>query len=127
MAAPVLVFGQPTPKWELTLMSAQQRFSALAPADTVVVSVKAFQAGQPLNPSLGTGQLAFMPSPLAQPASGNWNAASWDQNAIGEYVLETAIGSAGAIQLAVGTWWVWAQVTLGTADVIRQVGSIVVE
>lgn len=127
MSAPVLVFGQPTAKWELSLVSAQQRFSTLSPADTVVVSVKGFQAGQPLNPTSGTGQIAFISSALAQPATGDWKSASWDTNEIGEYVLEVAIGSAGAIQLAAGTWYVWAQVTVSPADVVRQVGSIVVE
>lgn len=126
MSAPALSFGSPAAKWEVSLVSSQQRFSALSAADVVVVNVKAFQGGQPVNPTTGTGQLAFKSTPLAQPVSGDWKTASWDTNEIGEYVLEATIGSSGAITLTPGVWYVWAQVTLSPIEVVRQVGSIVV-
>ena len=124
---PVIDIGAPDAKWEVRLVSSQQRFSALSQADPVVATVKAYQAGAPLNPTTGTVQMAFMGSPLTQPGVGDWKSASWDTNEIGEYVAQCDIGSGGAVTLTVGVWWVWVHVSLAPVDVVRQVGSIVVE
>jgi hypothetical protein len=123
---PVLDIGPPDAKWEVRLVSAQQRFSALS-TEPVVATVKAYQAGAPLNPTTGTVQMAFLATPLAQPGAGDWKAGSWDTNEIGEYVAQCEIGPAGAVTLTAGQWWVWVQITLNPVTVVRQVGSIVVE
>ena len=124
---PVLAVGAPAAKWEVRLVSSQQRFSALSQADPVVATVKSYQAGAPLNPTTGTVQMAFMSSPLTQPGPGDWKAGGWDTNDIGEYVAQCDIGSTGAVTLTVGVWWVWVHIALAPVDVVRQVGSIVVE
>lgn len=125
MPGPVLEIGQPAAKWGLALMSSQQRFSTLSPSEPVVCSVRAYQAGALVNPTSGTVQFAFASSPLLPPST--WYAGSWDVNEIGDYVAQCEIGSSGVVALAAGVWWVWVQVTLSPVDVIRQIGSIVME
>jgi hypothetical protein len=124
---PVIVVGAPAARWEVRLVSSQQRFSTLSQADPVYATVKASQGGAPIDPTAGTARMAFMPTFLAQPASGDWKTASWDTNEIGEFVAQCDIGSAGAITLAAGTWWVWVHIAVSPADIVRQTGSIVVE
>lgn len=123
---PVLEVGAPAAKWEVRLVSSQQRFSALS-TEPVVATVKAYQAGAPLNPTTGTVQMAFLSTPLAQPGVGDWKTGSWDTNEIGEYVAQCEVGPTGAVTLAAGVWWVWVQIALAPVNVVRQVGSIVVE
>ena len=125
MAALVVTVGEPAAKWEVGIVN-QTRFSALS-TEPVVVTVWAYQSGAPLDPTSGTVELAFLDSPLAQPGTGDWQAATWDTNEIGQYRAECVIGPSGAITLESGTWWVWAQITLSPSVVVKQAGSIVVE
>jgi hypothetical protein len=124
--ATVLVVGPPGAKWEVRLVSSQQRFDALS-TELVVATVRTYQGGAPLNPTAGTAQMAFLSTPLAKPGGGDWKTGSWDTNEIGEYVAQCEIGPNGAVTLAAGVWWVWAQIAIGSVTVIRQIGSIVVE
>lgn len=107
-------------------MSSQERFDALS-TEPVVATVKAYQAGAPLNPTSGTVAMAFLSTPLAKPAGGDWKTASWDQNEIGEYVAQCDIGPTGAVTLTAGQWWVWVQITLSPVNLVRPIGSIMVE
>lgn len=125
MTSLVLEFGQPAAKWELTLMSAQERFSTLS-TEPVVVGVRAFQSGQLLNPTAGVATMAFKSGALAEPVTGDWQASTWDTDLIGRFVAQCDIGPNG-VPLAAGVWFVWLQVALTPVTVVKQVGSIVVQ
>ncbi len=125
MAQPVIVIGQPTAKWEVALVASQQRFQASS-TEPVVATVRSYSGGQPLDPTGGTVQMAFLAGMLDEPASGDWKAGSWDTNEIGQFVAQCEIGPSGAIALTAGTWWVWTKIVLSGSTVIRQAGSIVV-
>jgi hypothetical protein len=125
VAQPVVVIGQPTSKWEVQLVASQQRFQTLS-TEPVVATVRSYTAGAPLDPTGGTVSFAFLPTMLAEPATGDWKTGGWDTNEIGEYVAQCEIGPNGVITLAAKRWWVWTKIVLSGSTVVRQTGSIVV-
>jgi hypothetical protein len=77
-----------------------------------------------VNPTTYTVSFAFLTSITAEPASGQFVAASWDTDAIGGYVAQCLVGPTGTTTLTVGAYFVWVKVATGTETVIQPVGEL---
>lgn len=78
-----------------------------ASTEYVKVAVFATKAGQVINPTSDTVQMAFTNAP---PQVGDWKAASWE-TAAPSYLARCLVGPSGTITLAPGTYDVWVKVT----------------
>lgn len=76
-----------------------------------LVPVRAWSAGLPFNPTALTVQMAFV-NGWSPPAS--WNTASWASTSAvnGYYLAQCLVGPEnGGVDLAVGSYDVWVQIT----------------
>ncbi len=79
----------------------------------IQVPVRAWSQGLPFNPTDLTVQMAFIDG-WAKPITADWNAASWASlTAVnGVYLAQCLVGPQnGGVDLGIGTWNVWVQVT----------------
>jgi hypothetical protein len=92
------------------------------------VPVSAVEAGVRVNPTTETANLAFKTS--GQPTAPDWKAATWETDSSVSptvYYLRAivgGIGSGAAVELAVGTYTIWAKVTTATETATRVVGQL---
>jgi len=92
------------------------------------VPVVAKEAGAFVNPTTEGAHLAFKTS--GQPAGVDWKVATWETDTSVSptaYFLRAivgGIGSGAAVELAVGTYTIWAKVTTATETAVRVVGQL---
>jgi len=91
----------------------------------VRVPVYADQLGIVVNPTSFVVEMAFI-NGAANPASGDWKAASWTTTAQGQYVAQCLVGpNGGTITLSAGlTYTVWIQIQAPPETVIINTGQI---
>jgi hypothetical protein len=83
--------------------------------------------GVPVNPTSYTVNMAFITALAnAQPASGDWKAASWATTAQGGYVAQCLVGpSGGTITLVNGTTYnVWIQIIASPETFVANAGQV---
>lgn len=93
----------------------------------VKVPVYATVAGNTnYDPTVDTVQMAFLSSEAAQPAAGDWKAASWETTTAPPTVhyARCLIGPAGTVTLNPGIYTVWVQVTDSPEVPALPVGTI---
>ncbi|SRR6266568_499090 len=93
----------------------------------VLIPVAAEKLGVSYNPTAGTVQMAFMPTPTQVPQSSDWQASSWDNysavDPIYPYRAKCLVGPGGAIALIPGTYTIWLKITDSPeipADIVGQ-------
>lgn len=78
----------------------------------------------PGNPSADTVQMAFMAT-TANPQTGDWKTASWDQEPSGTWVAQCLVGPNGVVTLTPGTYYVWVKITDPSGEIpIEPVGTL---
>jgi hypothetical protein len=90
--------------------------------------VSAREMGALVNPTTEAAHLAFKIS--GQPAGGDWKVATWETDTSSSpttYFMRAVVGGIGsgaAVELAVGTYTIWAKVTTATETATRVVGQL---
>ncbi len=93
----------------------------------VLQPVRAWSQGQPYNPTGLTVQMAFI-SGWAKPTSLEWNTASWAWTTTvnGYYTAQCLVGPDGGVDLAVGTYNIWVQVTGSPEVPVAPTGTLTI-
>jgi hypothetical protein len=80
----------------------------------VIVPVNATKSGIAYNPTSDIVQFAFMPTPTQVPQVSDWQSAAWETdstNVLYPYNAKCLIGPSGIINLGIGTYVVYVQIT----------------
>ena len=94
----------------------------------VRVPVSARDGGAYVDPTSATAELAFKTS--GRPSGGDWKSATWETDggvSPVRYFMRAIVGGVGsgaAVELAVGSYTIWARVTTATEKPARQVGQL---
>ena len=91
----------------------------------VQVPVRAFQQGQPYNPTADVVEMAFVAG-WTEPVT--WYPASWAWTIAsnGYYAIQCLVGPAGAANLAQGTYSVWVHVADNPEVPVASTGTLTI-
>jgi len=78
-----------------------------------------------VNPTSDSVFMAFLSvPPPSQPASEDWNAASWFTGVGNQYTAICLVGPGGTIQLTQGYWYVWAKISASPEVPVKYAGIL---
>lgn len=93
----------------------------------VRVPIQAYEDGAAVDPTGDTVVMAFT-ALTAQPASGDWKAASWETDATTDpdtYYARTEIGPGSTVgALAAGDYFVWVKITDSPEVPVKRAGTL---
>lgn len=93
----------------------------------VQTPVRAFQQGQPYNPTGDAVVMAFIAG-FGEPGNTDWKTASWAWTTAinGYYIAQCLVGPGGTITLAQGTYAVWIKITDNPEIPVINTGSLTI-
>jgi hypothetical protein len=93
----------------------------------VLATVRSWQDGAPYNPTALTVQMAFT-TPWYKPTVEQWNTAewAWTTTGSGSYAAQCLVGPDGGVNLGIGTYLVWIQVTGSPEVPVASVGTLTI-